>query len=100
MYKIMIIEDDLSMAAAMKKQMEAWGNQAEFVTDFQNVVSFFMQFDPHMVLIDVMLPFYNGYYWCGELRKISNVPIMFISSASDDMNIVMAMNMGGDDFIA
>ena len=100
MYRIMIIEDDLSMAEAMKKQMEAWGHQAAFVMDFQNIVSFFMQFNPDLVLVDVMLPFYNGYYWCSELRKISNVPIMFISSASDNMNIVMAMNMGGDDFIA
>lgn len=100
MYKIMIIEDDLAMAQAMKSQMEAWGNQAEFVTDFQDILAFFTRFNPDLVLLDVMLPFYNGYYWCGELRKISNVPIMFISSASDNMNIVMAMNMGGDDFIA
>lgn len=100
MYKIMIIEDDLSMAQAMKKQIEAWENQAEYVTDFQNIIPFFVRFNPDLVLVDIMLPFYNGYYWCSELRKISDIPIMFISSASDNMNIVMAVNMGGDDFIA
>ena len=100
MYKIMLIEDDLTMAETLQKQIEAWGNTAMYVKDFQNIISEFIKFDPHMVLVDIMLPFYNGYYWCTEIRKISNVPIIFLSSASDNMNIVMAMNMGGDDFIA
>lgn len=100
MYKIMVIEDDLAMADAIKKQIEAWGNTVYCVQDFQNVISEFIKFDPHMVLVDIMLPFYNGYYWCTEIRKISNVPVIFLSSASDNMNIVMAMNMGADDFIA
>ena len=99
MYRILIVEDDASMAKAMKTQIDSWGNQAETVKDFQNVISAFLSFDPHMVLMDIMLPFYNGYHWCSEIRKISNVPVIFISSASDNMNIVMAMNMGGDDFI-
>ena len=99
MYRILIIEDDLSMAAAMKKQIESWGNQVKLVEDFQNVLSAFVEYDPHMVLVDIMLPFFNGYHWCSEIRKISGVPVIFISSASDNMNIVMAMNMGGDDFI-
>lgn len=99
MYRILIVEDDASMAKAMKTQIDSWGNQAEAVKDFQNVISAFLSFDPHMVLMDIMLPFYNGYHWCSEIRKISNVPVVFISSASDNMNIVMAMNMGGDDFI-
>lgn len=99
MYRILIVEDDASMAKAMKIQIDSWGNQAETVKDFQNVISAFLSFDPHMVLMDIMLPFYNGYHWCSEIRKISNVPVVFISSASDNMNIVMAMNMGGDDFI-
>lgn len=99
MYRIMIIEDDLSMANAMKKQIESWGNAVLCVKDFRNIVPAFVDYDPHMVLLDVMLPFYNGYHWCSEIRKISNVPVIFISSASDNMNIVMAMNMGGDDFI-
>ena len=99
MYRILVIEDDTAMAGTIKKQIEAWGNTVMCVRDFQNVISEFIQFDPHMVLVDIMLPFYNGYYWCTQIRKISNVPVVFLSSASDNMNIVMAMNMGGDDFI-
>ena len=87
------------MAAAMKKQIESWGNEVKLVEDFQNVIPTFVEYDPHMVLMDIMLPFFNGYHWCSEIRKISGVPVIFISSASDNMNIVMAMNMGGDDFI-
>ena len=99
MYRIMIIEDDSAMANAMKKQIEAWGNQVMCVRDFQNVISAFTAYDPHLVLMDIMLPFFNGYHWCSEIRRISNVPVVFISSAADNMNIVMAMSMGGDDFI-
>lgn len=99
MYKIFIIEDDFSLANAMKKQIESWGNEGLCAGDFQNIIPAFTEYDPHLVLMDIMLPFFNGYHWCSELRKISNVPIIFISSASDNMNIIMAMNMGGDDFI-
>lgn len=88
------------MSIAMKKQIELWGYQVKCAENFQNIISEFTEFDPQLVLLDIMLPFYNGYHWCSEIRKISKVPIMFISSASDNMNIVMAMNMGGDDFIA
>lgn len=100
MYKIFIIEDDTSMANAMKTQIEGWGNEVRCAKNFQAILSEFTEFDPHLVLLDIMLPFFNGYHWCSEIRKISNVPVIFISSASDNMNIVMAMNMGGDDFIA
>lgn len=100
MYRIMIIEDDQPMADAMRRQIEAWGNQCLCATDFRDILPEFAAYDPHMVLMDIMLPFFNGYHWCSEIRKISNVPIVFLSSASDNMNIVMAMNMGGDDFIA
>ena len=99
MYRILIIEDDFTMAEAMKKQIESWGNEVRLVSDFQNVIHEFIEYDPHMVLIDIMLPFFNGYHWCSEIRKISNIPVIFISSASDNMNIIMAMNMGADDFI-
>ena len=95
MYRIMIIEDD----QAMEKQIRSWGNECLCVRDFQNILPVFVEYDPHMVLMDIMLPFFNGYHWCSEIRRISNVPVVFISSASDNMNIVMAMNMGGDDFI-
>lgn len=100
MYRIFIVEDDPTMSIAMKKQIELWGYQVKCAENFQNIISEFTEFDPQLVLLDIMLPFYNGYHWCSEIRKISKVPIMFISSASDNMNIVMAMNMGGDDFIA
>ena len=99
MYRILVIEDDFSMAEAMKRQMELWGNEVLLISDFQNVIPVFTEYEPHMVLIDIMLPFFNGYHWCSEIRKISDVPVVFISSASDNMNIVMAMNMGGDDFV-
>ena len=99
MYKILIVEDDLPMAQAIQKEMKMWGNEAEYVRDFQNVLTTFTEYDPHLVLMDITLPFYNGYHWCSEIRRISNVPVIFISSASDNMNIIMAVNMGGDDFI-
>ena len=100
MYRIFIIEDDFSLARAMKKQIESWGHEVRCAEDFQNVMQAFVEYDPHMVLVDIMLPFFNGYHWCSEIRKISEVPVIFISSVSDNMNIVMAVNMGGDDFIA
>lgn len=100
LYKIFIVEDDSSMAEAMRRQIASWGNEVYCARNFQNIIEEFTEFDPHLVLLDIMLPFYNGYHWCTEIRKLSNVPVIFISSASDNMNIVMAMNMGGDDFIS
>ena len=100
MYKILIVEDDTVIANAIKKHIETWGYEAEYVTDFKDVLTKFVSFQPQLVLLDISLPFYNGFYWCSEIRKVSKIPIIFISSASDNMNIVMAMNMGGDDFIA
>ena len=100
MYKILIIEDDLTMAQAIQKEMKMWGNDAQYVQDFKNVLETFAEFDPHLVLMDITLPFYNGYHWCSEIRKFSRVPIIFISSAADNMNIIMAMNLGADDFVA
>ena len=88
----------------MLKQSESrrkcGGLEVRCVRNFRNVTAEFAEFDPHIVLLDIALPFYNGFHWCSEIRKVSKVPIIFISSASDNMNIVMAMNMGGDDFIA
>ncbi len=99
MYKIMIIEDDLTIARTLKDHLSKWDYDVIYIDNFKNIIEQFKEFDPHIVLLDVMLPFFNGFYWCGEIRKISKVPVMFISSAGDNMNIVMAMNMGGDDFI-
>lgn len=100
MYRIFIVEDDEIIARTVKKHLESWDYEVAVVTDFSNVMTEFLQFAPQLVLMDVKLPFYNGYHWCTEIRKISKVPVIFVSSASDNMNIVMAVNMGGDDFIA
>ena len=100
MYRILIIEDDMGIAEAIQIQARMWNLDAACTQNFRNVMDEFSAFDPHLVLLDITLPFYNGYHWCNEIRKVSKVPIIFISSASDNMNIVMAMNMGGDDFIA
>ena len=100
MYKIFIVEDDLTIAEMIKHHLAVWNHEVKIAEDFQHVMSDFAAFDPHLVLMDISLPFFNGYYWCTEIRKLSKVPVIFISSASDNMNIVMAMNMGGDDFIS
>ncbi len=100
MYKIMIAEDDPTLSSAMKKHIESWNMNVRCIKDFRDIIPEFQRYEPHLVLMDIMLPFYNGYHWCTEIRKISDVPIVFISSASDNMNIIMAMNMGGDDFIS
>ena len=99
MYRILIVEDDTGIAEAVSEQAKMWNFETHSVTNFRNVMAEFAEFDPHLVLMDIGLPFFNGYYWCGEIRKVSHVPVIFISSASDNMNIVMAMNMGADDFI-
>ena len=100
MHKILIIEDDEIIAKSIEKELSNWGFISKCITDFQNIIPQFVEFDPQLILLDITLPFFNGYHWCSEIRKLSKVPIVFISSASDNMNIVMAMNMGGDDFIA
>ena len=100
MYRILIVEDDRGIAQAIRQQANMWALEAQCVQNFREVLREFAQYDPHLVLLDIALPFFNGYNWCSEIRRISKVPIIFISSASDNMNIVMAMNMGADDFIA
>ncbi len=100
MYKIFIVEDDSGIANEIKNQTQSWGYEVRAAENFRNILGEFSEFQPHIVLLDITLPFFNGYHWCSRIRKISKTPIIFISSASDNMNIVMAMNMGGDDFIA
>lgn len=97
--KIFIIEDDSVIAEKIKQHLENWGYDGAIVQDFRKVLSEFIDFDPQLVLMDVALPCFSGYYWCGEIRELSKVPIIFISSASDNMNIVRAVDMGGDDYI-
>ena len=98
--KIFIVEDDPVIASAVAEHIASWGCETRIAQNFQNIVQEFVDFDPQLVLLDVGLPFYNGYPWCSEIRRFSSVPIIFVSSASDNMNIVMAINMGADDFIA
>ena len=100
MYKLLIVEDDPGIAEAIKEHAAAWDLDARIVENFREVLSEYAAFSPHIVLLDIALPFFDGYHWCGEIRKLSKVPIIFLSSAADNMNIVMAMNMGADDFIA
>ena len=100
MHKILIVEDDIVIAKAIKNHLENWGCDTKCAENLKDVMAEFSEFSPDLVLLDIGLPFFNGYHWCTQIRAVSNVPIIFISSASDNMNIVMAMNMGGDDFIA
>lgn len=99
MYRVLVIEDDLIIAKTLTSHLEKWGYEVTNITDFKEVMSTFSQFQPHLVLMDISLPFFNGYHWCTQIRSISKVPVIFLSSMSDNMNIVMAINMGGDDFI-
>ncbi len=100
MQKILIVEDDMVIANVLKQHLQKWNYEVKTVSDFKNVMECFLEFDPHMVLMDISLPFFNGYHWCTEIRKRSQIPVIFLSAASDNMNIVMAISMGGDDFIA
>ncbi|ENZ00961.1 hypothetical protein HMPREF1092_02125 [Clostridium thermobutyricum] len=99
MYKILIVDDDLIISREIKKALDNWGYESKITEDFKNVLNEFIEFKADIVLLDIGLPFFNGYHWCREIRKISKVPIIFISSMNDSMNIIMAMNMEGDDFI-
>ena len=99
MQKIMIVEDDEVIASAIQKHLETWNYEVYVIDDFEHVLEKYVQIQPELILLDISLPFYNGYHWCEQIRKISSVPIIFISSASENMNIVMAISMGADDFI-
>lgn len=99
MYRILIVEDDNSIATSLKEHLTSWNYQVKVVQNLQNIIPEFVEFDPHLLLLDIGLPYFNGYHWCAKIRQLSKVPIIFISSASDNMNIIMAISQGGDDFI-
>jgi len=99
-YKILIVEDEPGIRENVAEQLRSWDMDVRIVTDFRKVTADFAEYQPHLVLLDISLPFMNGYHWCKEIRSTSKVPIIFVSSAADNMNIVMAMTMGADDFIA
>ena len=98
--RVLIVEDDRVIAGAVARHIGAWGCETRVAEDFKDITGEFVRFDPQLVLLDIGLPYYNGFYWCGEIRKLSKAPIIFLSSAADNMNIVLAVNMGADDFIA
>lgn len=100
MYTIFLVEDDATIARAITAHLESWGFAVKAPEDLRDVMPAFTAAAPHLVLLDISLPFYSGYHWCSQIRAASRVPILFLSSAADNMNIVMAMNMGGDDFLA
>ena len=100
MQKIMIVEDDEIISASVEKYLRNWGYDVRTIKDFEHVLREVADYNPHLVLMDISLPYFNGYYWCEEIRKVSKLPIIFVSSAADNMNIIMAVNMGADDFIA
>ena len=100
MYRIFLVEDDAVITNAVAAHIRSWGYEAVVAEDFEHVMTEFAACSPHLVLLDISLPFFNGFHWCSRIREVSRVPVVFLSSASDNMNIVMAMNMGGDDFIA
>lgn len=99
MYRIFMIEDDPGILEAVKNKGEKWELQVTGVKNFRKILPEFSELQPHLVIMDIGLPAFDGYYWCAEIRKLSKVPIIFLSSVSDHMNMVMAMNMGGDDFV-
>jgi len=100
MYKIYIVEDDKGIADGITSCLGNWGMEGRVVSDFMKVLEEVEEYEPHLIIMDITLPYMGGYHWCQEIRKKSSVPIIFISSATDNMNIVMAINMGADDFIA
>lgn len=99
-YKILIVEDEATIGEKMEVHLEKWGYIVHLAQNFQDILGEVTSVSPDLILMDIMLPYYNGFYWCSQIRKLFKIPIIFISSADDNMNIVMAMDMGGDDFIA
>lgn len=99
-YKILIVEDDNTIAEKIKDHLEKWAYDVYIAENFSDILKEVSDFSPDLILLDITLPYYNGFYWCTEIRKLFKIPIIFISSANDNMNIIMAMDMGGDDFIA
>ncbi|UUX33783.1 response regulator transcription factor [Fundicoccus culcitae] len=97
--KLMLVEDDLVIASELAKILTSWQYDVTMIEDFEHVIETFNDIEPHLVILDVNLPYFNGYYWCSEIRKVSNVPIIFISSVTDRMDMIMAMQMGADDYI-
>ena len=99
MFKIMIVEDEADIRLLLKESLEKWGFETHAVTDFHNVMTDFTEESPHLILLDINLPVFDGYYWCQKIREVSKLPIIFISSRNTNMDSIMSMNMGGDDYV-
>lgn len=99
MYKVFIIEDDKTISSIIAEHLNKWGYETQRVTDFHNILNEYSSFKPHMVLMDINLPYYDGFYWCTKIRELSNVPIVFISSRDTDHDKIRAISQGGDDYI-
>ena len=100
MYRILIVEDDAIIRRELSSHLSQWGYETACVQDFEHVLDEFSAFAPHLVLLDISLPFFNGFHWCAALRQRARTPVIFISAAADQMNAVMAMQLGGDDFVS
>lgn len=98
--KLFLVEDDATIAGTVARHLQVWGYECYVAADFRNITEEFLREKPQLVLLDLMLPFYNGFHWCREIRAHSKVPVIFLSSAADNLNILTAIQMGGDDFIA
>lgn len=99
MNKIFIVEDDPIIANSIKSNLTSWRFEVRVSEDYKNVIEEFQKFSPNLVLLDITLPFFNGYHWCKMIREKSTVPIIFLSSSSENLNIIMAMDLGADDYI-
>jgi len=99
MFKVMIVEDDPKIREIVVENLIRWGFEGIYIDDFNEVFNVFIKHEPHLILMDINLPSYDGYYWCSKIREVSKVPIIFISSRNNNMDIIMAVNMGADDFV-
>lgn len=99
MFKVLIVEDDKKIAGIILENIEKWGHTGKVIDDFNQVLNIFLRYQPHLVLLDINLPYYDGFHWCNQIREVSKVPIIFITSRDSNMDIIMAMNMGGDDYL-
>src|SRR5690625_2595219 len=99
MQRIFIVEDEPKLAEFLLKDIEKYGYEGYIVTDFDDVMGEFAQFAPHLVLLDINLPRFDGFYWCRQIRQVSTCPVIFISARTGEMDQVMALENGGDDFI-
>lgn len=99
MFRVMIVEDDYKIREFIKENLEKWGYEVLALEDFNEVLNAFIDYKPHIIMMDINLPSFDGYYWCSKIREVSKVPIIFISSRDANMDVIMAINMGGDDFV-